>query len=150
MAEEPVSRLFIGNLSFRVDDRILEETFEKFGKVVSANVAMRDGRSRGFGFVEFEKPEDAETAKKELQDYELESRPINIDFARPRAPRDGGGGGGGFRERRPYERRGGYGGGYGGGDRRDHYGADRGRERGGRGYGRDEDRHRGGRDEYED
>eukprot|EP01028_Stygiella_incarcerata_P003208 TRINITY_DN1620_c0_g1_i1.p1 TRINITY_DN1620_c0_g1~~TRINITY_DN1620_c0_g1_i1.p1 ORF type:complete len:144 (+),score=50.81 TRINITY_DN1620_c0_g1_i1:330-761(+) len=143
MAEEPVSRLFIGNLSFRVDDGMLQETFEKFGRVTSANIAMRDGRSRGFGFVEFEKAEDAEAAKKELQDFELEGRPINIDFARPRAPREAGG----FRERRPYERRGGYG----GGDdrRRDRYGADRGRDRG-RGYRRDDEGRRGGRDEYED
>ena len=46
--------LYVGNLSYSVNDTELEELFAQFGKVDSARVISdrESGRSKGFGFVE--------------------------------------------------------------------------------------------------
>lgn len=79
-------KLFIGNLSYGVDDSALSDFFSDAGTVVSAKVITdRDtGRSKGFGFVEFETAEEAAKAKSELNDKELDGRPVKVDDARPR------------------------------------------------------------------
>ncbi|KAI5442900.1 31 kDa ribonucleoprotein [Lathyrus oleraceus] len=49
---EPVLRVYVGNLSWELDDSRLEQVFSEHGKVVSARVVYdrETGRSRGFGF----------------------------------------------------------------------------------------------------
>ena len=46
--------IYVGNLSFRMDDSDLEKVFSEFGEVKSAKVITdrETGRSKGFGFVE--------------------------------------------------------------------------------------------------
>jgi RNA recognition motif-containing protein len=102
--------LYVGNLSFDIDDSALEQLFSAHGTVESAKVIKdRDtGRSRGFGFVEMSTDEEAQAAIAALDGQEAEGRPIKVNEAKPRENRGGGGGGG----------RGGYGGGGGGGRRR--------------------------------
>ncbi|KAH1160834.1 hypothetical protein GLYMA_11G255000v4 [Glycine max] len=58
------SKLFIGGLSYGVDDQSLKDAFSGFGDVVDAKVITdRDsGRSRGFGFVNFSNDESASSA----------------------------------------------------------------------------------------
>lgn len=101
-------RLYVGNLSYSVDNSALEALFAPFGSVRSAQVVQdRDtGRSKGFGFVEMETDNAAQEAINGLHDKEHEGRPLTVNEARPRE--GGGGGGGGGR---------GYGGGGGGGGR---------------------------------
>ena len=56
---------------------------------------MRDrdtGRSRGFGFVTYQNPQEADAAISALNDYELDGRRIKVNLANARG---GGGGGGG-------------------------------------------------------
>ncbi|KAI3464166.1 hypothetical protein Pfo_020829 [Paulownia fortunei] len=52
-AFEPTYKIYVGNLSWNVDDARLEQVFSEHGKVVSARVVSdrETGRSRGFGFV---------------------------------------------------------------------------------------------------
>jgi hypothetical protein len=107
-----VKKLFVGGLSWGTTDAGLRAAFERFGEVADAKVIVdRDtGRSRGFGFVTFNDDAQADAAIQQMNGATLESRTINVNEARERAPRSGGfggGGGGGFR--------GGGGGGYGGG-----------------------------------
>ena len=98
------SKLYVGNLSFDTNDQELEQAFSEYGEVVSA-VVVKDrhtDRSRGFGFVEFAKEEDAQTAKEAMNGKELGGRSLKVDEAR--APKErsrdsGGGGGYGRRER---------------------------------------------------
>ncbi|KAJ0117557.1 glycine-rich rna-binding [Diaporthe amygdali] len=105
------------NLSWATDDQALAQTFEQFGAIEKATVVMRDGRSAGFGFVDFNDDQAAKTAIEEMNNSELDGRTITVQ---ERVQRSGGFGGG--RGRGGYSRggRGGYnregGGGYGGRD----------------------------------
>jgi len=83
-------RLFVGGLPWSVTDQQLEEIFAKHGKVASAKVITDryTGRSKGFGFVEFEDDKEAEAAMKALDQSELDGRKIVVNEARPMQPRD--------------------------------------------------------------
>ncbi|KAG5584200.1 hypothetical protein H5410_044634 [Solanum commersonii] len=59
--------VFIKNLNDTIDSTKLEEIFQKFGNILSCKVAVsEDGRSKGFGFVQFETEDSANTAIEEL------------------------------------------------------------------------------------
>ncbi|XP_077250253.1 glycine-rich RNA-binding protein 4, mitochondrial-like [Tasmannia lanceolata] len=106
------SKLFIGGLSYSTDDQSLRDAFTSFGDVVEARVIVdrETGRSRGFGFVNFDSDESATTALSSMDGQDLNGRSIRVSYANERPSgggfRGGGGYGGGS---------GGGGGGYGGG-----------------------------------
>lgn len=125
-------KLFIGNLSYNTTEEGLKAFFEEFGPLVSVKIPTdrETGRSRGFGFVEFQERERAEAAMSARNGATLDGKQLAVNEARPKeagsgggGPRGGGYGGGGGRG----GPRGGGGGGYGGGG-----GGGRGGDRGGR------------------
>lgn len=79
-------KLFVGGLPFATTDDELKELFAKHGAVASATVVRdRDsGRSKGFGFVEFENDEEGKAAQSALNGSELGGRTISVDMARPK------------------------------------------------------------------
>lgn len=85
------NKLFVGNLAWEVGFQDLQDAFSAHGNVTDAFVAKDKftGRSRGFGFVTFEKAEEAEAAKEALQDADLKGRPMMIDYATERPSSDG-------------------------------------------------------------
>ena len=100
-------KLFVGNLSFEVTDFDLEDLFKQYGEVVSAKVIVdRDSnRSRGFGFVEMNNENSAQSAIEALNGTEVKGRAINVSIAREKSDDDRGfrnSGGGGFKKRRDY------------------------------------------------
>ena len=108
-------KLYVGNLSYDVDDAGLEAMFTEHGTVESANVIVdrQTGRSKGFGFVEMSSDEEAQAAMDALDGKDSGGRNIKVNEAKPQTNRGGGG-------------RGGYGGGggrggYGGGGGRGRY-----------------------------
>ncbi len=119
------SRLYVGNLAYSTTDDGLRDFFASAGDVKSAEVVIErsSGRSKGFGFVEMASDDGAQAAINTLNGKMLDSRPIRIDFAKPKEdrPRTGGGGGGynsgGDRPRSSYSggSSGGYSSGYSGG-----------------------------------
>lgn len=102
-------RLYVGNLRYTVTSEQLQELFEPYGAVTSAQVLSdrETGRSRGFGFVEMPNDDEAMAAIESLDGQDHEGRRLTVNEARPRTPGGGGygNGGGGYR---------GGGGGYGG------------------------------------
>jgi len=92
---EKTKVLFVKNLSYKLSEDELQDAFD--GSSSARIATFQDtGRSRGFGFVEFNNIEDAELALDRMQGQELDGREIYVDFASE--SRDGGGsGGGGFR-----------------------------------------------------
>lgn len=83
------TKLFIGSLSWGVDENALREAFEQAGTVVSASVISdrMSGRSKGFGFVEMATPEEAQAAIEMWHEQELDGRKIIVNEARPREER---------------------------------------------------------------
>jgi len=82
-------KVFVGGLPFSTTDDELREAFAAHGAVASANV-VRDresGRSKGFGFVEFENEEEGKAAEKALNGSELGGRTISVAEARPKEDR---------------------------------------------------------------
>jgi RNA recognition motif-containing protein len=125
--------LYVGNLSWSCTNDDLMQLFSEHGTVARAQIIQdrETGRSRGFAFVEMANEDEARAAVSALNEMEFQGRPLTVNEAKPREPRQGGGGGGGYGGGRGGG--GGYGGGGGGG-----YGGGRGG--GGGGYG-----NRGGR-----
>eukprot|EP01103_Thecamoeba_quadrilineata_P001260 TRINITY_DN11111_c0_g1_i1.p1 TRINITY_DN11111_c0_g1~~TRINITY_DN11111_c0_g1_i1.p1 ORF type:complete len:295 (-),score=67.18 TRINITY_DN11111_c0_g1_i1:54-938(-) len=84
------TKVFVGNLSFKTKEAELADEFSTVGKVLTANIITRGYRSLGYGFVEFEKEEDARNALASLNKKNINGREINVELATPReegAPR---------------------------------------------------------------
>ncbi len=101
------TKLFVGNLDFKVTENDMRDAFAAHGTVVEASIVTdrATGRPRGFGFVTMSSPEEAQKAMEALNGKELGGRALKVNVARAREERSGGGGGGGGRR------------GYGGGGR---------------------------------
>ena len=84
-----MKKLFVGSISFDSNEESLKEKFEEIGPVVSAKIIFDrfSGRSRGFGFVEMEKEEDAEKAIEKLNGAMLDGREIVVNEAKPEGER---------------------------------------------------------------
>ena len=84
--------IYVGNLSYRMNDKDLEATFAKFGAVKSAKVIMdkETGRSKGFAFVEMEDSAAGNAAIEALNGKETEGRTLRVNEAKPKEdrPRD--------------------------------------------------------------
>jgi RNA recognition motif-containing protein len=93
-------KLYVGNLTFNVDETDLEALFTPFGAVQSAQVIVdRDtNRSKGFGFVEMDTDAQALAAIQGLNGNEHDGRNLTVNEAKPREARPSGGrsGGGGY------------------------------------------------------
>ncbi|HEY8272257.1 MAG TPA: RNA-binding protein [Pseudobdellovibrionaceae bacterium] len=91
-------KIYVGNLSYSLNDQSLVDVFSEFGNVESARIVTdrESGRSKGFAFVEMSSDDEAQTAIAKLNGVELEGRALNVSEAKPMAPREGGGGRGGF------------------------------------------------------
>lgn len=92
------TKLYVGNLSFRVTSEDLQEYFAAAGAVESANVVFdrETGRSRGFGFVEMASDDAATAAISQFNGQDYDGRNMVVNEARPREDRPRGGGGGGY------------------------------------------------------
>lgn len=92
-------------LTGRHGDQKLADLFSKAGKIAKKKITRRDGTeievvaaniavdrdtklSRGFGFVEYETPEEAEKAIEMFNGYEFEGRVITVRFSEPRPEGD--------------------------------------------------------------
>jgi RNA recognition motif-containing protein len=75
----------------------LQEYFSQAGAVNSVNLMLDKftGKSRGFAFIEYSNPADANKAVEMFHGKDFQGRQLTVNIARPReerAPREGGGG----------------------------------------------------------
>jgi cold-inducible RNA-binding protein len=82
-------KVFVGGLPFSTTDDELRDLFAAHGAVASATVVKdRDtGRSKGFGFVEFENDDEGKAAEQALNGSDLGGRSISVAEARPKEDR---------------------------------------------------------------
>jgi RNA recognition motif-containing protein len=79
-------KLFVGGLSWDTGTEGLHQAFAKFGKIDDAIVILdrTTGRSRGFGFVTFERAVDATEAIKAMNGHELDGHTLKVNRAEAR------------------------------------------------------------------
>ncbi len=106
------AKIYVGGLPYSATETQLNDLFAVHGAVESARVITDrfTGQSRGFGFVEMSKDEEAKAAITALNGTQMDGRTLTVNEARPQESRAGGGGRG-F----------GGGGGGGGGGKRDRW-----------------------------
>ena len=92
------NKLYVGNLSYSVNDGALQDLFAPHGAIKSAKVITdRDtGRSKGFGFVEMSSDSEAQAAIAAMNGKAIDGRKLTVNEARPKEAGGGGGGGGGY------------------------------------------------------
>lgn len=83
----PSMTLFVGNLSFGVEENTLWETFGEHGDVKSVRIPTdrETQRPKGFAYVEFTDIEVAQKAHAALQGFDLDGRQLRLDFSQPRS-----------------------------------------------------------------
>ena len=90
-------KLYVGNLTYNVNESDLEALFTPFGTVQSAQIIVdRDtNRSKGFGFVEMDTEAQAQAAIQGLNARDYDGRNLTVNEAKPREARPSGSGYGG-------------------------------------------------------
>lgn len=83
------TNIYVKNLTEDMDtDEKLEKYFTKYGKVLSAKVMSDDtGKSKGFGFVNFEEPSEAEAAVEDLNGKEINKKIVYVGRAQKKSER---------------------------------------------------------------
>jgi cleavage stimulation factor subunit 2 len=73
----------VGNIPYDATDQQLIEIFNRVGNVVNFRLVHdRDtGRPKGYGFCEFRDPETAQSAIRNLNNYDFHGRPLRVDYA---------------------------------------------------------------------
>ncbi|KAE9983698.1 hypothetical protein BLS_003845 [Venturia inaequalis] len=76
----PIHRLYVGNIHFSITEADLTNVFEPFGTLEFVQLQKEEGtgRSRGYGFVQFEVPESAKEALEKMNGFDLAGRPIRV------------------------------------------------------------------------
>ena len=77
-------RLYVGNLRYEVDAKMLSEHFSQIGEVVRSKIVYfeESAQSRGFGFIDFKTNEEAQKAIETLNGTFLMGRRLNVALAK--------------------------------------------------------------------
>ncbi|KAK5997150.1 RNA-binding protein rsd1 [Cladobotryum mycophilum] len=75
----PFHRLYVGNIHFNVTEQDLQAVFEPFGELEFVQLQKdENGRSRGYGFVQFRDAGQAREALEKMNGFDLAGRPIRV------------------------------------------------------------------------
>ncbi|GLB33502.1 putative PAB1 protein [Lyophyllum shimeji] len=82
------TNLYVKNIDTELTQEEFEKLFSQFGNVTSAVISVdEEGKGKGFGFVNFEKHEEAQKAVDELHDTELNGKKLFVARAQKREER---------------------------------------------------------------
>lgn len=75
--------IFVGNLAFSTTEEQLQRVFSDIGRVIKVRMVsdLETGKPRGFAFVEFEDPQAALSAIRNMNDVELNGRRLRVNFS---------------------------------------------------------------------
>lgn len=83
------ANIFIKNLDKTIDNKALHDTFSSFGNILSCKIATdSSGQSKGYGFVQFDTEEAAETAINKLNGMLLNDKQVYVGHFLRRQERD--------------------------------------------------------------
>ncbi|KAJ3559113.1 hypothetical protein NM688_g540 [Phlebia brevispora] len=83
--------IFVGNIADDVDEAVLLETFSTFGDVIEVQIPpastdpnrQTEEKHKGYGFVTFSSPADAQDAIDNMDLNELRGKVLRVNLARP-------------------------------------------------------------------
>lgn len=82
-----VTRVFVANLDYKVDEKKLLEVFKLAGKVINIELGKdKEGKSRGFGVVEYDHPVESVQAISMLHNQQLFDRRMTVRMDRANDP----------------------------------------------------------------
>ena len=75
--------VFVGNLAFSTTEEQLYAAFSELGRIIKIRMVsdLETGKPRGFAFIEFEDPQAALSAIRNMNDYEINGRRIRVNFS---------------------------------------------------------------------
>ena len=83
------TNVYVKNIDLSVTDNEFRDLFEKHGEVTSASLARdEEGKSRGFGFVNFVKHEEAQTAVDSLHEMDVKGQKLYVGRAQKKHERE--------------------------------------------------------------
>ncbi|XP_041997681.1 polyadenylate-binding protein 7-like isoform X1 [Salvia splendens] len=86
--EVKYTNLYVKNLDTGISEEVFKEKFSQYGKIVSLVISKdENGASRGFGFVNFDKAEDAKSAVEALNGSQLASKVLYVARAQKKSER---------------------------------------------------------------
>ncbi len=77
-------RLIVRNLAFKTKAEDLRKAFESFGELLDCVVPVKDGKTKGFGFVEFGSAAEAKKAMEKVNGTEINGRMVAVDICLPK------------------------------------------------------------------
>ncbi|KAG2403102.1 Polyadenylate-binding protein [Vigna angularis] len=83
------TNLYIKNLDSDITEALLQEKFSTFGKIISLAIAKDDnGLSKGFAFVNYDRPDDARKAMEAMNGSQFGSKNLYVSRAQKKAERE--------------------------------------------------------------
>lgn len=75
--------IFVGNLAFSTTEEQLYAAFSELGRIIKIRMVsdLETGKPRGFAFIEFEDPQAALSAIRNMNEYEINGRKIRVNFS---------------------------------------------------------------------
>jgi len=87
--DEKWTNIFVKNLVKTIDQEKFQELFKPFGEITSAALALdEEGKSKGFGFVNFAKHDQAKKAVEEMNSREIDGQSIFVGRAQTKVERE--------------------------------------------------------------
>lgn len=88
-AEIKFTNLYVKNIDHDITEKALEDKFSEFGKITNLIIMKDEDESpRGFGFINFESPDDAKKAVEAMNGAQLGSKVLFVDRAQKKAERE--------------------------------------------------------------
>ena len=88
-ADSDKKELFVKSLSFDTTEEGLRAHFEQYGALTKVKLISSMGRSKGIGFVEYEKHSDCKKALAESNGFTLDNRQITCEYSGQKPTQDG-------------------------------------------------------------
>ena len=85
VTSDPYKTLFVGRVAYETSEKTLRRVFEEWGPVKNVTIVLdREGRSRGYAFVEYEHERDLKDAYKHADGIKVDGRSLLVDVERAR------------------------------------------------------------------
>jgi U1 small nuclear ribonucleoprotein len=85
ITSDPYKTVIVARLNYQTTDRTIKQEFEKYGLVKSVQLVVdKNGKSRGYAFVEFERREDFVNAYKNAHLRRIDGRRVIVDYEKGR------------------------------------------------------------------